>query len=983
MSEKKSYRRLSGRALAVVLLAVSPAAGIDITVKFDNPGANPSYDANGAKLQAIANAAAAYWEPLLPYSKSYTVTVHYEQLGSNPNTDSRLAYYNPIDGTISVRSNISVLTADGWFFDPTPNDHSEYQPLTSTLFRDLGGAEQGEFKGSPPGTLEVGFGAVAIAGNDASTRTDLYSVLLHEIGHMVGIGFNDLSPDVDIRPQWVGLRNGVKVTRADDAHVNPGSALMFPSFSNGRRLLPSALDIMVSANENNEDEVNLSRIDYVGNHLVPLSKDWTDNFAWAGGVKPNSFKTVFIRHGGEVTVLTTGSSADLTVSSGSTLNVAGTLKAFGDLDLRGGNATRLTVQNTGLVEVYDDLNNDTDSIGLLLLGGEVRVDGTLNNKGITQGHGTLRLAALDNKGTLQAKGGSLVLQPALAGNLFDYDGSLDNVNARLTAVDGDLDLRAAQADAFNGKITLASGRSIDLAGDFVIGIDGIASAIDDVTGPVAFLTNANGRIVIDGGRIEAQNDATLRVEAAEILVKKSSNTTPLFVGTDATLRLHGLLSFSGGDVFGIDHSRLELNGPTVVKGDTSIDVDHLDWDGNSNFVPFGPLDTTITNDATLSITAKTIDPTGSFNGAIAMGQDSTLDVHVTGGFGAFNLGPQSRLNFFGGGAVVGKSRVFTRGRIDAYDGDSAFDSDATLLDGAAVTLHNDATLAFNGQFSAFDASVTTESGQPDKSHLKLDNSVSVQGKLDVTVGYFAWDATPSGKSDTVIGPRAELNVRARRVGYRILTVAEDLGFGDKVTLNAGVLNIVLASGRGEEADTSWRLRSTGRMELNPVDGVLPVVKGSDLWSFGTITGTGRFEADLFQRGQLLVGHESAVGHIESGGTLTFAPTASTQFDLAGLDASNFDRVLVEDKTQLDGVLVVRLLDGFIPAPGDRFRILEGMTPDADVVGTFSSLVLPAIPAGYWSVNYTPSFVELAVIPEPAALVPASLGLAALSRRRRR
>jgi hypothetical protein len=172
------------------------------------------------------------------------------------------------------------------------------------------------------------------------------------------------------------------------------------------------------------------------------------------------------------------------------------------------------------------------------------------------------------------------------------------------------------------------------------------------------------------------------------------------------------------------------------------------------------------------------------------------------------------------------------------------------------------------------------------------------------------------------------------------------------------------------------------MELNPADGVLPVVKGSELWNFGTITGTGRFEADLSQRGQLLIGHESAVGHIQAGGAIAFTPTASTQFELAGLDASLFDRLLVEDKAELDGALVVRLLDGFVPAPGDRFRIVEASTTDADLAGTFLSLSLPAIPVGYWTVNYAPSFVELAVIPEPGALVVAAIPLVAFSRRRR-
>jgi hypothetical protein len=251
----------------------------------------------------------------------------------------------------------------------------------------------------------------------------------------------------------------------------------------------------------------------------------------------------------------------------------------------------------------------------------------------------------------------------------------------------------------------------------------------------------------------------------------------------------------------------------------------------------------------------------------------------------------------------------------------------------------------------------------------------------VNVGFFEWDTTVDGKSDTVIGPRDALNVRTRRVGGRTNGILTNFGFGDTVTLNGGTLSILLTAPREITFDPFWGLKATGVMHLNPTESLLPLVKGSPLWNQGTITGTGRFENDLKNQNLLYVGNDQAVGYIEIGGDLSADGKSDMLFDLSGTGAGLFDQVLFEKTVELDGTLTVSLLGDFTPQFGDRFRIIDGVVDGASLTGTFASLKLPAIP-GQWQVNYGSDYVELAVIPEPGALVWALAGVCPLLRRRR-
>ena len=161
---------------------------------------------------------------------------------------------------------------------------------------------------------------------------------------------------------------------------------------------------------------------------------------------------------------------------------------------------------------------------------------------------------------------------------------------------------------------------------------------------------------------------------------------------------------------------------------------------------------------------------------------------------------------------------------------------------------------------------------------------------------------------------------------------------------------------------------------------------------GHLSGSGRVVADVRVAGFFAPGHSP--GYVEIEGDYVQDPGATLEIELAGTDAADFDRVVVEGSAYLSGVIQVLLLDGFMPSAGDVFEVLlaaaifdlgvdirlpdlgPGLTLQADWISSEGgdALVL-------WALGGAAS--AAAAIPEPATallLVAGLLGLALQGRR---
>jgi len=180
-----------------------------------------------------------------------------------------------------------------------------------------------------------------------------------------------------------------------------------------------------------------------------------------------------------------------------------------------------------------------------------------------------------------------------------------------------------------------------------------------------------------------------------------------------------------------------------------------------------------------------------------------------------------------------------------------------------------------------------------------------------------------------------------------------LDFNNELNLHGNTLN---KNGAGTMSINN-RL-STGGGTINVNAGIVGghgVVTGSLNNSGGTISpgtspGVLEISADYMQG-------DNAALLVEIGGTV------------AGLD---HDQLIVEGTAHLAGTLQVALLDGFLPAAGDTFTVLEF----GALHGTFGDIELPDLSAGRsWDTSALYSGGTLAVVPEPTTGVLVLLALA--------
>jgi hypothetical protein len=121
--------------------------------------------------------------------------------------------------------------------------------------------------------------------------------------------------------------------------------------------------------------------------------------------------------------------------------------------------------------------------------------------------------------------------------------------------------------------------------------------------------------------------------------------------------------------------------------------------------------------------------------------------------------------------------------------------------------------------------------------------------------------------------------------------------------------------------------------------------GASTVFFGDQTGVGSFTGTgtVYFIGDLLPGASPA--SISFGGDLVLGTFARTVIELGGTSpGTQHDRLSVADTLNLGGVLEVKLINGFVPLAGQSFDIFDA----ASSTGSFSSIVLPSLPAGlFW------------------------------------
>ncbi|MEO5890959.1 MAG: T9SS type A sorting domain-containing protein [Ferruginibacter sp.] len=145
-----------------------------------------------------------------------------------------------------------------------------------------------------------------------------------------------------------------------------------------------------------------------------------------------------------------------------------------------------------------------------------------------------------------------------------------------------------------------------------------------------------------------------------------------------------------------------------------------------------------------------------------------------------------------------------------------------------------------------------------------------------------------------------------------------------------------------------------------VNSVIQIYQAAQLENFGTLKGSGEIVGNLQNSGTLSPGNSP--GKFTITGNYNATNTAVHQIEIASASIFDTINVLKDAEGQngnavLAGMLNVSLLNGFVPALGDSFKILTFSA----ATGSFSTLNLPALPVGLsWNVKYNPSNIMLTV-----------------------
>jgi len=312
---------------------IERAEAITIDISYTDEGSptphpeNPSWDPAGTILKAHFAQAKQIWEQLLPGPGNLEFDFHWDDdIDSDPD-DGKLTLGLTTDaGPFDLFIEINPLAP--WYADPFPATDDEFSPTGSQrLFSGLSPAEQSTYflNTNPPGALETGYsrpgipGPVGAGGFDAASGFDLLTVILHEMGHALGID-GRLPNLYSMDQQFLGGVSGSLVLGGEGGHLagnatTPGFLMCDACAVPGGRYYPSATDVFVAAKANEISDVHLQRVGRISSGL------WNQPNAWIGGDVPSAPQDVYITYGGTVTLSEDASAKDLLVDGGSSLVV--------------------------------------------------------------------------------------------------------------------------------------------------------------------------------------------------------------------------------------------------------------------------------------------------------------------------------------------------------------------------------------------------------------------------------------------------------------------------------------------------------------------------------------------------------------------------------------------------------------------------------------------------------------------------------------
>ena len=618
-------------------------ADVQINVSYIYVADSPSEvdNANGTTLLGIANAAASLWEDYLVGDETYDFAFSWDKDPSYFDSPT-LGYCDPNKARIWILDDPEkedyLSNQIPWYVDESPLDHSEFNFsgtgssgnnwVGQTLYKDLNDNDKADWFDAVtidniPDLLEVGFNGAAISGGAAANQRDLFSTVIHEMGHALGVNHRpfDYGP---LPESQVGGWTTVELvsTPVGDGHshleIDPALMAKGQLKPNLRRL-PSAVDILaIDFDESgwpdgNITGVDLPRQDFLGNVSEPndaLTTIWNIPSNWEGGTLPDQDDDAFIRPPtGSITLTGDATVKSLLIDNSTSLDVqqntlmvtgATSLIATSATDIRG--SSSLIVPAGGIFSSGGTMR--VANLGEIhLLGGQLRatdqivtITGGTGDGGLISGHGQIELdgttASIVNDGTIRTDSlaTGITIHNALgsitvASSTIDLDGASEGGSVHVDTGDLTITPYVHVADAFDkgGATVFAPGIAIDSGRTFSVG--SILGWTLGRNGDLQLGSPSFGNppaVISDGGY-----GGTFIVHG-DIEVpfgKRGHLETAVRLENDAVINADGVLRLSGYTILATPKTSgfaIEQYGNAYVEDHSSMRVEIYDWDGDDS-----------------------------------------------------------------------------------------------------------------------------------------------------------------------------------------------------------------------------------------------------------------------------------------------------------------------------------------------------------------------------------------------------------------
>jgi T5SS/PEP-CTERM-associated repeat protein len=612
--------------------------------------------------------------------------------------------------------------------------------------------------------------------------------------------------------------------------------------------------------------------------------------------------------------------------SGSTWN-ATSLAIGGQIGVNGGVGT-LTIESGGLVNVAGatELRSSAGSAltidgGTLVSGGNFTRLGTFNLR-----DGTLHVKGIYDHGAAPA---ALVIDGATSG---------DSATLRLSGNAAVQDVTTITVGNKNqGALVLDSGRVLNVGANSIsIGTDGLAS----------------GTITLNGNNTSLTTTGTLSVGG--------SGATPggagiINIGAGATVDAGLINLFALGGI--------NVNGGTLRVGNFVPQGGSVDFNAGEITLTTAVIASETQLDALLGPT-HVLGAGRRLSGTTSLSFNAPLSVSGGDVFAATSITNLSTLQIDAGSLVATTTLTNNAGRLLAISGA------ATVTATSGIT--NSGTIELDNNLIATSGGTLTNSGTIRGSGFIGNNLTNnAAGQVQATTGqrleFQGATNTNSGSISLVGGEVVFTGSLTNSASTGLISNGGAILRVNGGISNNGALAVPFGVGHvfGDINNSGSVVVSGGAMAVFYDDitqnGTLIVRKVGSTTSaaviLGAFTGAGGSSGggDIFFEGDLRPGNSPAT--VNFGNNIAFGSAATIEIELGGTTpGSQYDQILVAGQLALDGTLAVTPINGFSPAAGNSFNILDW----GGLSGTFSSLILPTLAGLAWDTSqlYTDGVLTL-------------------------